>query len=64
MCGEAPYVGKTKIKFRARFNNYKSAQRSYRKKKGKVSQQRFHEHYDQHGYNGINNWQFTLVEQC
>ena len=40
ICGEAPYVGKAKTKFRARFNNYKSAHKSYRKK-GKVLQQRF-----------------------
>ena len=31
MCGEAAYVGKAKTKFRARFNNYKSTHRSYRK---------------------------------
>ena len=31
ICGEAPYVGKAKTKFWARFNNYKRAQRSYRK---------------------------------
>ena len=31
ICGKAPYVGKAKTKFRARFNNYKSAHRSYRK---------------------------------
>ena len=60
---EALYVGKAKTKFRARFNNYKSAHRSYRKKR-KVSQQRFHEHYGQHSHNGINDWQFTLIEQC
>ena len=29
--GEAPYVGKAKTKFKAKFNNHKSAQRSYRK---------------------------------
>ena len=63
ICGEAPYVGKAKTKFRARFNNYKSAHRSYRKK-CKVSQQRFHEHYGQHSHNGIDDWQFTLIEQC
>ena len=63
ICGEAPYVGKAKTKFRARFNNYKSAHRSYRKKR-KVSQQRFHEHYGQHSHNGIDDWQFTLIEQC
>ena len=44
MCGEVPYVGKAKTKFRAEFNNYKTAHRSYRKKH-KVSQQHFHEHY-------------------
>ena len=32
ICGEAPYVGKAKTKFGARFNNYKCAHRSYRKK--------------------------------
>ena len=36
ICGEAPSVGKEKKKFKARFNNYKSAQKSYRKKR-KVS---------------------------
>ena len=36
ICGEAPYVGKTKkIKFRARFNNFKSTHRSCRKKTAK-----------------------------
>ena len=62
ICGEASYVGEAKTKFRARFNNYKSAHRSYRKKR-KVSQQRFHEHYDQHSHNGIDEC-FTLTEQC
>ena len=28
ICGEAPYVGKVKTKFRTRFNNYKSVHRS------------------------------------
>ena len=31
-CDEGPYVGKAKTKFRARFNNYKSAHRPNRKK--------------------------------
>ena len=61
--GEATYVGKAKTKFGARFDNYKSAHRSYRKKR-KVSQQRFYEHYGQHSHNGIDDWQFTLIEQC
>ena len=59
ICREAPYVGKAKTKFRARFNNYKSV-----RKKRKVSQERFREHYGQHSHNGIDDWQFTLIEQC
>ena len=62
LCGEAPHVRKAKTRFRARFNNYKSAQMSYKKNR-KVSQQRFHEYYGQHSHNGIDDWQFTLVEQ-
>ena len=33
-------------------------------KKRKVSQQHFHEHYEQHSHNGIDDCQFTLIEQC
>ena len=33
-------------------------------KKSKVSQQRFHGHYGKHSHNGIDDWQFTLNEQC
>ena len=36
--------------------------RSYRKKR-KISKQRFHEHYGQERHNGIDDWQFTLIEQ-
>ena len=32
ICGEALYVGKAKPKFIAKFDHYKSAHRSYRKK--------------------------------
>ena len=39
ICEKAPYIGKAKTKFRVRFNNYKSAHRSYRKKR-KLPQQR------------------------
>ena len=63
ICREAPYFGKAKTKFRARFNNYKSAHWSCRKKR-KVLQQRFHERYGEHSHNGIDDWQFTLIEQC
>ena len=31
VCGEAPYVGKVKTKFRYRFNSYKSKHRAFRK---------------------------------
>ena len=41
----------------------KSAHTHYRKKR-KVSQQRFHEYYGQDSHNGIDDWQFTLIEQC
>ena len=40
ICGEAPYFGKAKTKLKARFNNYKSAHRSFGKKR-KVLQQCF-----------------------
>ena len=33
-------------------------------KKRKISQQCFHEHYGQQSHNGIDDWQFTLNEQC
>ena len=62
------YVGKfvipvrqEKTKFRAIFNNYKSAHRSYRKKR-KVKQQHFHKH-GQHSHNKIDDWPFILIEQ-
>ena len=32
ICGKVPYVGKAKAKFRATFNNFKSAHKSYRRK--------------------------------
>ena len=31
VCGEVPYVGKVKTKFRYRFNNYKSKHKAFRK---------------------------------
>ena len=40
ICGKAPYADKVKTKYKARFNNYKSAHSSYRKKH-KVPQKRF-----------------------
>ena len=62
ICGEVPYAGRAKTKFRARFDDYKSAHRSYRKE-GKVSQQRFHEHYGEDSHNGIDDWQQTAERE-
>ena len=59
MCGEAPYVGKAKTKFRYRFNNYKSKHRDR-----KIPQKRFHDLYCLDGHLGIDDWDFTLFEQC
>ena len=55
ICGEAPYVCKEKTKFRAGFNNYKSAHRSYRKKVKYYSSVFIitHQHYGQYNHNGI-----------
>ena len=64
VCGEVPYVGKAKTKFRYRFNNYKSKHRAFRKGNQKVPQKRFHAHYCRDGHSGINDWDFVLFEQC
>ena len=40
VCGEAPYVGKAKTKFRYRFNNYKSKQ-SFQERKQKNTPETF-----------------------
>ena len=55
MCGQVPYVGKAKTKFRYRFNNYKSKHRAFRKGNRKIPQ-KYHL--------GIGHWDFTLFEQC
>ena len=59
--GKMPYVGKTKTKFRARLNNYKMGHSG---KKQKLSQHRFHEYHLLLSRNKIDDWQFTLIEQC
>ena len=64
VCGDAPYVGKAKTKFRYRFNNYKSKHRAFRKGNRKIPQKRFHDHYCLDGNLGIDDWDFTLFEQC
>ena len=64
ICGEVPYVGKAKTKFRYRFNNYKSKHRAFRKGNRKVPQKLFHTHYCLDGHSGIEDWYFLIFEQC
>ena len=64
MCGEAPNVRKAKTKFRYRFNNYKSKHIVFRKGNRKIPQKLFHDHYCMDGHSGIDDWDFTLFEQC
>ena len=69
-----PYVGSTKTKFRYRINNYKSTHRKFSKKyaekdlaivikKSKLKQKLFHEHFCSEGYQGIESWSVTLIDQ-
>ena len=64
-----PYIGSTKTSFRMSLNNYKSAQRKYRKKffnnesvKG-IQQHKFHSHYCNDKHSGIDDWKITLIDQ-
>ena len=63
VCGEAPYVGKSKTKFRYRFNNYKSKDRAFGKGNRKIPQNRFHDHYCLDDHLGTDDWDFILFEQ-
>ena len=64
VCGETPYVGKTKTKSQYRFKNYKSKHRAFRKENHKIPQKRFQDHYCLNGHLGIDDWDFTLSDQC
>ena len=64
VCGEGPYVGKTKTKFQYRFNIYKSKHRAFRKANQKIPQKWFHNYYCLDGHLGIHDWDFTLFKQC
>ena len=61
---DTTYVGKAKIDFRLRFNNYKSKHRSFRKGKENVPQKRFHSHYSQDCHRDFDDWEVTLFERC
>ena len=64
VCGEAPYVGKAKTKFRYRFNSCKSKHRAFRKGKRKIPLKFFPDHYCLDDHLGIDDWDFTLFGQC
>ena len=61
-CGK-PYIGSTKTPFRARFNNYRSAQRNFEKGK-KVKQESFHVHFSEEGHYGEKDWVITLTDSA
>ena len=56
------YTGSS-VEFRARFNNYRSAHRNYKKNK-KVLQESFHEHFERFKHNGENDWEVRLIDQA
>ena len=64
MCDEAPYVGKVKTKFRYRFNNSKSKHEAFTKGNQKIPQNLYNYHYCLDGHLVIDDWDFTLFEQC
>ena len=53
-CGK-PFIGSTETPFRARFNNYRSAQRNFEKGK-KVLQESFHVHFSEESHCGEKDW--------
>ena len=53
VCGEAPYVGKGKTKFRYRFNNYKGKHRAFGKRNQNIPKKLFHNHFCLDGHLGI-----------
>ena len=61
--GEAAYVGKAKTKFRYRLNKRKH--RAIRKANRKIPEKHFYDHfYLDDDHLGIDDWDFTLFEQC
>lgn len=57
------YVGSTSTKFRLRFNNYKNANRNFNLGK-QVPQASLHQHFNQQGHKGANDWVFTIIERA
>ena len=58
------YCVSWKTKFRLWFNNCKSKHRSVRKGKQNVQQRRFHSHYVEECYIGIDDSEITLFGKC
>jgi len=56
------YVGSTSTKFRLRFNNYKACHRKFLLGKV-VPQHSFHEHFNQLGHSGMEDWSFTFIDK-
>lgn len=56
------YVGSTDPPFRLRVNNYKACYRKYISSKS-VPQASFHAHFAQEDHNGMDDWEFTLIDQ-
>ena len=57
------YVGSASTKFRLRLNNYKACSRKFLSGNA-VPQESFHAHFHAEGHNGINDWQFTLIDKA
>ena len=60
-CGKQ-YVGSCTTKFRMRFNNYKNCYKKHQIGQI-VPQQSFHNHFNQDTHNGIDDWEFTIIDQ-
>ena len=64
MCVKVPYIGKAKIKFWHRLNNYKTKYRPFKKRSQKASHKLFHKHYCRDGHTAIDDCDFLLFERC
>ena len=56
------YVGSCTTPFRKRFANYKSCYNRHRAQT--VPQQNLHNHFDLPGHNGLEDWEFILIDQA
>ena len=57
------YIGSASTKFRLRFNNDKCCHRKYISNQ-EVPQQSFHPHFNCENHNGMEDWQFTLIDEA